>query len=85
MRWASASFAAPPCRSGLERERVGRFLILCIQLQCPSPVADRSLEVSAPTLCESLEPLNRRALRRQRRCVGEVLRALIEVLLPQQE
>ena len=70
---------------GLERERVGCLQIVRVQLQRAAPVADRFGEVSPPPFCERLQPLDLRAAGRQRGGAGQVLRPLLQLLLPQQQ
>ena len=84
MRCASASFRSA-LALGLERERVGRLQIVGIQLQRPPPVADRLGEIPAPALGERLQPLDRGAVGRERRGPRQLLRTLLQLLLPQQQ
>jgi hypothetical protein len=69
----------------VQRERVGGLEILRIQLQRSTPVLRGFRQVPAPALGERLQPLNGRALGRERRGARQLLRALFQLLLPQEQ
>ena len=70
---------------GLERERVRGLEIIGIQLEGPPPVTGRLGEVPAPALRQRLQPVDLRAVGRERRGPGQLLRALLQLLLAQQK
>ena len=70
---------------GLERQRIGRLEIVGIDLQRAAPVPERRGQVAPPAFGQRQQALNRRAVGRQLRGLRQLLGALFDFLLPQQQ
>src|SRR6185437_13497481 len=69
----------------LQRERIGGLAIVRVELQCAPPVLDRLGQIPAAAFRECLQSLDGGAVGRKRRRVRQLLRTLLQLLLPEQQ